>query len=83
MLNMKLINDEQEIKELLCQKDEHFKNLELKHQAFDRRLQELNSISFKSDTEMIEERNLKKQKLQIKDSMQRYISEYKRSAPFA
>jgi uncharacterized protein YdcH (DUF465 family) len=70
--------NDQRIKEILIQQNETFKNLNLKHQQFDKKLQELLSRNIKTDKEMIEERNLKKQKLKIKDSMQRFIFEYRK-----
>ena len=71
--------DEKRIKELLMQKNETFKDLDLKHQQFDRQLNEIKSRSTKTETDLIEERNIKKQKLKIKDSMQQFIFEYRRN----
>ena len=76
---MNLSLNEQKIKEILIKEDEGFKNLTRKHQEFDQRLKELNSQVFKTDGELMEERNLKKQKLKIKDSMQKYIFEFRKN----
>jgi len=58
--------------------DETFKTLDQEHREFDRKLRELNNRNIKTDHDLIEARNLKKRKLQIKDSMQKYIFEYKK-----
>jgi uncharacterized protein YdcH (DUF465 family) len=70
--------DDQRIKEILIQQNESFKNLDIRHRQCEQQLKELTSQSFKTDREFLEERNLKKQKLKIKDSMQRYIFEYRK-----
>ena len=71
--------NDQKIKEILIKQNETFKTLNLKHQEFDQRLSELNNRSFKSEKDWIEVRNLKKHKLRIKDSMQKYIFEYRKN----
>jgi uncharacterized protein YdcH (DUF465 family) len=71
--------NDQKIKEILVKQNEHFKHLNLKHQQFEQRLSELNNREFKTEGEWIEVRNLKKHKLRIKDSMQRYIFEYRQN----
>lgn len=55
-----------------------FKNLNLKHQELDRKLREICAGSIRTENEWLEEHNLKKQKLILKDSMQEYISEYRK-----
>ena len=77
-MTIKMNMDDQKIREILVQQNENFKNLELKHREFDHQLKQLNNRSFKTDKERIEERNLKKHKLKLKDSMQRYIFEYRK-----
>ncbi|MGE5342911.1 MAG: hypothetical protein ACM3SY_15665 [Candidatus Omnitrophota bacterium] len=71
---------EEAIREFLINNDENFKVLALKHQEYDQRLKVLADITFKTDEEIIEERNLKKEKLKAKDSMQKYIFDYKKNA---
>jgi len=75
---MNITNNDQTIKEILMRQDETFKTLDQEHREFDRKLRELNNRNIKTDHDLIEERNLKKRKLQIKDSMQKYIFEYKK-----
>jgi uncharacterized protein YdcH (DUF465 family) len=78
-MTFKINLNEQKIKEILIKQNQNFKSLNKKHQEFDRRLKELNNINFKTDKELLEVRNLKKHKLKIKDSLQKYILDYKKS----
>jgi uncharacterized protein YdcH (DUF465 family) len=63
-------SQEQSLKELLLQTDEEFHNLADKHHQLDDRLRELTAKSYLSQPEQVEEVNLKKQKLQLKDRME-------------
>lgn len=76
---MNVSMNDQKIKEILVKQNEHFKHLNLEHQQFEQRLKELNNRKFKTEREWIEVRNLKKHKLRIKDSMQKYIFEYRKN----
>lgn len=78
-MTMKINMDDQKIREILVRQNEKFKSLDIKHREFEHQLNELNNRSYKTDKELIEERNLKKQKLKLKDSMQRYIFEFRKS----
>jgi uncharacterized protein len=60
----------QNLKELLLQTDEEFNSLAAKHHELEDRLNALTSKSYLSQPEQIEEVNLKKQKLQLKDRME-------------
>ena len=60
----------QSLKELLLQTDEEFHNLADKHHQLEDRLRELTSKPYLSQPEQLEEVNLKKQKLQLKDRME-------------
>jgi uncharacterized protein YdcH (DUF465 family) len=70
--------NDQNIREILIEQNEQFKSLALKHREFELRLKELDGRKIKTDRDWLEVRNLKKHKLQIKDSMQRYIFEYRK-----
>lgn len=70
--------DEKHIKEILLRQNKAFKSLSLEHQKCDQQLSELNRQKVKTDSELIREKNLKKQKLKIKDSMQQFIFEYRK-----
>jgi uncharacterized protein YdcH (DUF465 family) len=60
----------QDLRELLLQTDEEFHSLADKHHQLEHRLNELTSKHYLSTPEQIEEVNLKKQKLQLKDRME-------------
>lgn len=60
----------QALKERLLQTDEVFHNLAAEHHELEGRLHELTSKHFLSEPEQIEEVNLKKRKLAIKDRME-------------
>jgi uncharacterized protein YdcH (DUF465 family) len=60
----------QDLKELLLQTDEDFRELAAQHHQLDDRLHELTAKSYLSEPEQVEEVTLKKRKLQIKDRME-------------
>lgn len=62
--------DTHELRELLLQSDQEFRDLTLRHHELDDRLHELSARHFLSDTEQLEEVRLKKRKLQLKDRME-------------
>ena len=70
--------NDQNIREILIEQNEQFKDLASKHREFEQRLEELDNRKIKTDGDWLEVRNIKKHKLQIKDSMQRYIFEYRK-----
>ena len=71
----------QNLKELLLQTDEEFHSLASKHHALEDRLHELTSKQYLSEPEQIEEINLKKQKLQLKDRMEDIMRRRLKSQP--
>ena len=60
----------QDLKDQLTQTDEEFHNLAVKHHELEDRLHELTSKHYLSQPEQVEEINLKKRKLQLKDRME-------------
>jgi uncharacterized protein YdcH (DUF465 family) len=62
--------DSKELKELLLRTDEEYRQLAVKHQELDSRLKELTDKHYLSEPDQIEEVQLKKRKLQIKDRME-------------
>jgi hypothetical protein len=60
----------QDLKDLLLQSDEEFRNLAARHHDLDDRLHQLTSKPYLSEPEQVEEVNLKKHKLQLKDQME-------------
>jgi uncharacterized protein YdcH (DUF465 family) len=67
----------QDLKELLLQTDEEFHQLAAKHHDLERRLHQLTEKPFLSDPEHIEEVNLKKLKLQVKDRMEAILRRHR------
>jgi uncharacterized protein YdcH (DUF465 family) len=70
--------EDQRIKEILIEKNRDFKELYLEHQGYEQKLRDLREKKHKSQVEQVEERNLKKRKLKLKDDMQKVIHEYKK-----
>jgi uncharacterized protein YdcH (DUF465 family) len=69
--------DTLEIKQLLLQSNEEFRRLAQKHSSFNEQLEKLVHKAYLSEEERIEETNLKKRKLQIKDQMEIMIQKYR------
>jgi uncharacterized protein YdcH (DUF465 family) len=70
--------EDHKIKEILIEKNGTFKKLFLEHQELEEKLQLHMRKKFKNDEERIEEKNIKKKKLKLKDAMQKHICEYKK-----
>ena len=60
----------QDLKELLLQTDEEYHQLAAKHHELEDRLDQLTAKHYLSEPEQLEETNLKKRKLQLKDRME-------------
>jgi uncharacterized protein len=69
----------QDLKHLLLETNEEYRQLATKHHELDDRLQELSSKHYLSDSEQIEEITLKKQKLRLKDRMEDIARSLRRS----
>ncbi len=67
----------QDLKSLLLESDDEFKELAARHQDLEHRLNELTSRSYLSEPEHLEEVTLKKRKLQIKDRMEDIARRYR------
>lgn len=72
--------EDQKIKEILIERDDSFKKLFLRHQELEEKLQSILKKKFKSEEEAVEARNIKKEKLKLKDDMQKQIYAYKHKA---
>jgi uncharacterized protein YdcH (DUF465 family) len=70
--------EDHKIKEILIDKNGAFKKLFLEHQELEEKLQLHMQNKFKNDEERIEEKNIKKKKLKLKDAMQKHIYEFKK-----
>ena len=60
----------QDLKDVLQRTDEEFNELVAKHHELDDRLHQLTAKPYLSEPEQVEEVNLKKRKLQLKDRME-------------
>jgi uncharacterized protein YdcH (DUF465 family) len=69
----------QEVKNLLLQGNDNYRQLAEQHSQLDRRLHELTDKHYLSTNEQYEETTLKKQKLALKDRMERIAREYAHS----
>ena len=67
-----------EVKNLLLQSDQQFRQLAEQHHQLDYRLHQLIEKHYLSDTEQVEEVTLKKKKLALKDQMEAIVREYAR-----
>lgn len=67
----------QELKELLLQTDEEFRQLATKHCELDDRLHELSAKPYLSEPEQLEQVKLKKRKLQLKDRMEEILRRHR------
>jgi len=68
--------DTHEVKGLLLQSHDHYRELAEQHHQLDDRLHKLTEKHFLSDTEQFEEVTLKKRKLALKDRMEEIAREY-------
>lgn len=71
----------QDLKAQLLQTDEEFQQLAVRHHELEDRLHQLTAKHYLSAPEQVEEINLKKRKLQLKDRMEdilrRYLAEFR------
>jgi uncharacterized protein YdcH (DUF465 family) len=66
----------QEVKNLLLQSNDLYRELAEKHHQLDDRLHELSDRHYLSTAEQFEEVTLKKRKLALKDQMEQIVREY-------
>ena len=69
---------EEEIRKILLEKDNNFKELYEEHKKLEERLNQLLNKWYLTGEEEEEEREIKKRKLRIKDRMYAMISQYRR-----
>jgi uncharacterized protein YdcH (DUF465 family) len=62
--------DTHELKERLLQSDHEFRDLSTRHHELEQRLHELENRHFLTEPEQLEESQIKKQKLRLKDRME-------------
>jgi uncharacterized protein YdcH (DUF465 family) len=71
--------DEKALKELMLKENAEFRELNNDHQACDKRLEKLRAKGFLNEAETLEERELKKRKLALKDRMYRMMAEFRKT----
>ncbi len=67
----------EDLKHLLIETNEEFRQLASKHHTLDDRLHELEAKHYLSDAEQFEEVSIKKRKLQVKDQMELILRSYR------
>ncbi|MBP1766086.1 MAG: hypothetical protein H6P98_201 [Candidatus Aminicenantes bacterium] len=71
--------DEKALKELMLKENAEFRKLHDGHQACEKRLESLQGKSFLNEQEKLEERELKKRKLALKDRMYKMMAEFRKT----
>lgn len=71
----------EDIKHLLIETNDEYRQLASKHHSLDDRLLELEAKHYLSDSERFEEVSLKKQKLQVKDRMESIVRDQRTVRP--
>lgn len=71
--------EEREIKEILLKENEEFRKMYRKHQQCEKRLEEFKKKGFLSEEEKLEEKEMKKRKLALKDKMYYLMTGYRKS----
>jgi uncharacterized protein YdcH (DUF465 family) len=69
----------EDLKHLLIETNDEFRQLASKHHSLDDRLHELEAKHYLSDAEQFEEVKLKKRKLQVKDQMEVILRNFRGS----
>ena len=69
----------QDLKSVLLSTNEEFSQLAAKHHELDDRLHELSSRPYLSESEQLEEVQLKKKKLHLKDQMEHILRRHRSS----
>jgi len=57
------------VRDELLKENQNFRDLVQQHQKYEKRLNELSTITYPNDDELVEETTLKKKKLQVKDEI--------------
>jgi uncharacterized protein YdcH (DUF465 family) len=74
---------EPQVRDILLAENEQFRALAEQHAEYESRLEELYDKHLPSEQERVEEIQIKKHKLQLKDQMAAMIREYRREEPAA
>ncbi|HYB94324.1 MAG TPA: YdcH family protein [Vicinamibacterales bacterium] len=71
----------EDLKTLLIETNQEFRELASKHHSLDDRLHELEAKHYLSDAEQFEEISIKKRKLLVKDQMEMILRQHRSSSP--
>jgi uncharacterized protein YdcH (DUF465 family) len=71
--------EEKEIKERLLKENKEFRNAFDQHKKLEKKLSKFQARSYLTEEEKLKEKQLKKNKLLLKDKMYRMITEYGKS----
>ncbi len=71
-----MVHGHDEAKRAVAEENQEYRKLMDEHTGFDTRLDELQGKAVLDDAERVETVDLKKQKLQVKDRMERILQEY-------
>ena len=71
-----MVYNHEELRRLLTEQNPEFRRLMTEHAGFDSRLDELQGKAALNEAERVETVNLKKQKLQLKDRMEKILQEH-------
>lgn len=66
----------EEVKEILMKENQNFRELFNQHQNYEKRLTELSELAYPNDDEVLEENDLKRRKLAVKDEMYSIMNQY-------
>ncbi len=70
---------EKELKELLLKNDEVFRKAHKQHKQLEKKLEKLKQKDFLTEVENMEEKEMKKKKLFLKDKMYYLMTEYRKA----
>jgi len=71
-----MVRNHEDLRRELAEQNPEFRRLMAEHASYDTRLEELQGKAVLEDAERVETVNLKKQKLQVKDRMERMLREH-------
>lgn len=66
----------EEVKDILMKENQGFRELAQQHQNYEKRLTELSELAHPNDDEVLEENDLKRRKLAVKDEMYSIMNQY-------
>jgi uncharacterized protein YdcH (DUF465 family) len=71
--------EEKELKKLMLEKSEEFRKVYKQHQKYEKELEKYKEKSFLTEEEKLDEKELKKKKLALKDRMYFMMTEFRKS----